>query len=272
MQAVIISYPSGMFGEFTADLIHRSGNSFCKNNESTKDDTNRFLFPNYLLPIGVDVKTFPSAESWPISDTQINTLTQLYKNQKFCIPTHWYNDNISLTNIPSIGLKLISNDPQDINLAYCLSWLKSHVNAQTLWPARQQEIINLIKAQHPQSKQLETLLTDKNYQNWKFICYKMNLPADLSSYIATRYEWYKKWATGTGGEQWNTFDIGQLVHGSGANCRQLESLLDLTIDKNIIEQYRNSNVDMLKSTLGISNLSGTDWLEHLKNYCLEKLT
>ena len=145
MKCVILSYLPGMFGEFTADLLQTSSEKFYLESNSTTNQLNRVLFPNYLRPIGLMVKTFARNQSWPVTTDQIGVLENIYKDKWICIPTHWYADKITLSNLPNIGIRLYCSDEKDLNLAYSMAWIKSHMVPQKLWKERRKEIEEMIK-------------------------------------------------------------------------------------------------------------------------------
>lgn len=269
MKPIILSYQPGMFGEFFASLIHAGSEKFCPVPDLTTTESNRVLFPNYLAAIDLDVKTFPSNNEWPITDNQISKLQSTYRDQSFCVPTHWFN-NLSMTNLPCQGIRLYSSDPEHVDRAYCLSWIKSNLTDTKAWPARQKEIEDLISAGHLYSQQLSNLLSADQYENWKFLAYKLGIlingRADLEHYIRTRYKWYKTWSN-TRYDGWFYFDIGQLICGDRLNQSVIEQHLDITIDHNKIINYNNQNLAVLEKEIGVSD----NWISLLISRCKQRI-
>jgi hypothetical protein len=148
MKVLILSYNPGMFGEFIATKIVESNSEFALTKETNTTLENRFLYPNYLFPIDLDCKNLPAGTKWPISENDISILNSHYNDKTVCLPTHWYSKNIEDSNLPSLGIKLYSEDITIVNLAYCMFWIKSHVFATQLISSRRQEILNLIENNH----------------------------------------------------------------------------------------------------------------------------
>ena len=275
MKCVILSYLPGMFGEFTADLLQTSSEKFYSESNSTTNQLNRVLFPNYLRPIGLMVKTFARNQNWLITTDQIDILKNIYKDKWFCIPTHWYADKITLSNLPNTGIRLYCSDEKDLNLAYSMSWIKSHIVPQHLWKERQIEIEEMIKVKPELADDLQTLIDAPSYQNWKFLSYQLNILKDnkpnLELYIRQRYSLYKNWniRDSQSTDDWLTVDIGKLIREDKTNLAQLEQYLDIKIDKSKLETYKNRNAEVLYNTLKLSydDLVGDNWLTSLVNYC-----
>ena len=265
-----------MFGEFFTHLLSESDSRFINLKNTQITNENRFLYPNYLSPINLDVKNYPSKQSWNISKKNTDILHSQYGDNWICIPTHWYDVNLEKTCIPSIGIRLYCNKIIDFNLSYCLWWIKSHIFANTLWPLRVAEINNLIENNHLYKIELENLLKDNNYSNWKFLSYKENFlkngKLDLYYYLKTRYLQVVNnknlHLTLTG---WITLDIGELIHESNAYNQKIESALQLenslSLDK--ISLYKEKNLALLKKCLDLNyeDLHGYKWLDNLYQFC-----
>ena len=275
MKCVILSYLPGMFGEFTADLLQTSSEKFYLESNSTTNQLNRVLFPNYLRPIGLMVKTFARNQSWPVTTDQIEVLENIYKDKWICIPTHWYADKIALSNLPNTGIRLYCSDEKDLNLAYSMAWIKSHMMPQKLWKERRKEIEEMIKVKPQFSEDLQKLIDATNYQNWKFLSYQLNIlkdnKPDLELYIKQRHSLYKNWniRDSQSTDDWLVCDIGKLIGGDKINLIQIEQYLDIKVDTSKLESYKNRNNEILHNTLKLSynNLLGDSWLTSLINYC-----
>jgi hypothetical protein len=275
MKCVILSYLPGMFGEFTADLLQTSSEKFYLESNSTTNQLNRILFPNYLRPIGLMVKTFARNQSWPVTANQIEVLKNIYKDKWICIPTHWYADKIALSNLPNTGIRLYCSDEKDLNLAYSMAWIKSHIVPQKLWKERRKEIEEMIKVKPQFSEDLQKLIDATNYQNWKFLSYQLNIlkdnKPDLELYIRQRHSLYKNWniRDSQSTDNWLVCDIGKLISGDKINLAQLETYLDVKLDILKLETYKNRNNEVLYNTLKLSynDLIGDSWLTSLIDYC-----
>jgi hypothetical protein len=275
MKCVILSYLPGMFGEFTADLLQTSSEKFYLESNSTTNQLNRVLFPNYLRPIGLMVKTFARNQSWPVTTDQIGVLENIYKDKWICIPTHWYADKITLSNLPNIGIRLYCSDEKDLNLAYSMAWIKSHMVPQKLWKERRKEIEEMIKIKPQFTEDLQALIDAPNYQNWKFLSYQLNIlkdnKPDLELYIRQRHFLYQNWniRDSQSTDNWLACDIGKLISRDKTNLTQLEQYLNIKVDTSKLETYKNRNAEVLYNTLKLSynDLVGDSWLTSLVNYC-----
>ena len=275
MKCVILSYLPGMFGEFTADLLQTSSEKFYLESNSTTNQLNRVLFPNYLRPIGLMVKTFARNQSWPVTTDQIGVLENIYKDKWICIPTHWYADKITLSNLPNIGIRLYCSDEKDLNLAYSMAWIKSHMVPQKLWKERRKEIEEMIKVKPQFTEDLQKLIDAPNYQNWKFLSYQLNIlkngKPDLELYIRQRHLLYKNWniSDSHSTNDWFACDIGKLISGDKLSLTQVETYLDIKLDTSKLESYKNRNAEVLYNTLKLSynDLIGDSWLTSLVSYC-----
>jgi len=265
----------GMFGEFTADLLQTSSEKFYLESNSTTNQLNRVLFPNYLRSIGLMVKTFARNQSWPVTTDQIEVLENIYKDKWICIPTHWYADKIALSNLPNTGIRLYCSDEKDLNLAYSMAWIKSHMVPQKLWKERRKEIEEMIKIKPQFSEDLQKLIDAPNYQNWKFLSYKLNIlkdnKPDLELYIRQRHSLYKNWniRDSQSTDDWLVCDIGKLISGDKLSLIQVETYLDVKLDILKLETYKNRNNEVLYNTLKVpyNDLLGDSWLTSLINYC-----
>jgi len=275
MKCVILSYLPGMFGEFTADLLQTSSEKFYLESNSTTNQLNRVLFPNYLRPIGLMVKTFARNQSWPVTTDQIGVLENIYKDKWICIPTHWYADKITLSNLPNIGIRLYCSDEKDLNLAYSMAWIKSHMVPQKLWKERRKEIEEMIKVKPQFTEDLQKLIDAPNYQNWKFLSYQLNIlkngKSDLELYIRQRHSLYKNWniRDSHSTNDWLACDIGKLISGDKLSLTQVETYLDIKLDTSKLESYKNRNAEVLYNTLKLSynDLIGDSWLTSLVSHC-----
>lgn len=186
MQVIIVSYLPGMFGEFFANAI-------CPNNTVKIDSNNRFWYPNYLEVIGFECKNYPKDRAWPIGNRELAMLNNYYKDKTICLPTHWYNE-LSMTNLPCRAYRLYASDEKTLRLSYTLWWLKSHLYNVDPWPARWQELDDMIANNHPYKNDLIEL--KHNYHNWKFLSYKNNILVDnkpnLKNYIKKYYEFHQQ--------------------------------------------------------------------------------
>jgi hypothetical protein len=273
MQALIISYLGGMFGEFTASIIEAGSDKFISNNvvEITKE--NRFLYPNYLAPINVDCKTFPRYTEWPINNQQIDQLHSVYGNKWICLPTHWYSNQIQQSNLPCQGIAMFSANLSIIKLAYSLLWIKSHVSAN-----RREELQLMVDTGHKYARELSELMLEGNYQNWKFLAYKHDLlkdgKTDLRYYMDRHFNFYKKHNfLSLKSTDWFRFDIGNAIHGNRQNLPLLEEHLGIVLNREKISEYADKNLEIIKDKLGftLTDLSSPNWLDVLHEYCRSEM-
>jgi len=274
MQALIISYLGGMFGEFTASIIEDGSDKFISTNlvETTKE--NRFLYPNYLAPINFDYKTFPRYTEWPINNQQVDQLHNVYGNKWICLPTHWYSNQIQQSNLPCQGIVMFSADLSIIKLAYSLFWIKSHVFANSPWTSRGEELQSMIDSGHKYARELSELKLEGNYQNWKFLAYRHDLlkdgELDLRYYINQHFNFYKRhnFLSYVKSNDWFKFDIGNAIHGDQQNLPLLEQHLGIVLNKERISEYANKNLEIIKDKLGftLADLSSPNWLDVLYEY------
>jgi hypothetical protein len=279
MQSLIISYLGGMFGEFTASVIEEGSTKFTSNSivETTKE--NRFLYPNYLSPIGFDCKTFPKNISWPINNQQVDQLHTIYGDKWICLPTHWYSDRIEQTNLPSCGLAMFSTNLSIIKLAYSLFWIKSHIFANSPWESRAKELQLMIDNNHPYAKDLCDLQIEGNYRNWKFLSYKYDFlkdgKPDLYYYMDSSFNFYKRnnFHLCAASTDWFRFDIGNAIHGNQKNIPLLEEHLGVVLNRQRISEYATKNLTIIKDKLGftLDDLSSDKWLGTLYDYCKSEM-
>jgi len=278
MQALLLSYLSGMFGEFTASVIEEGSDKFISTSLVKTTKENRFLYPNYLAPIGFDCKTFPIHKEWPINNQQVNHLQNLYGDKWICLPTHWYSNQLQQTNLPCHGIVLFSSNLSIIKLAYSLFWIKSHVFANSLWPSRKEELQSIIDTGHKYTRELSELRLGGNYQNWKFLAYKHDLlkdgKLDLRYYMYQHFNFYKRHNfLRLKSSDWFKFDIGNAIHGDQKNLPLLEEHLEIVLNKEKISEYANKNLEIIKDKLGftLTDFALETWLDVLYEYCVSEM-
>jgi hypothetical protein len=280
MKSLILSYNPGMFGEFIASKIVESNSEFISIKKTNTTRENRFLYPNYLFPIDLDCKNLPADSKWPISEKDISILNSHYNDKTICLPTHWYSKNIEDSNLPSLGLKLYSEDLTIVNLAYCMFWIKSHVFANQLMSVRQQEIVNLIESNHKYSDKLQKLLEPGNYQNWKFLALRSNCVVNnepnLLLYFFTRYKSYIEWNKKSVNisNKWHYIDAGKIIYLDQTEITTLEQIIKGRLNQSDIKNYSIKNEELLTEKLNITlkDLAGDKWLKLLYDYvasCLQ---
>ena len=268
-----------MFGEFTASIIEKGSDKFMSSRlvETTKE--NRFLYPNYLSPINFDYKTFPRYTEWPINNQQVDQLHNLYGDKWICLPTHWYSKQVQQTNLPCQGILMFSSNLSIIKLAYSLFWIKSHVFANSPWLTRREELQSMIDTGHKYANELSELISEGNYQNWKFLAYRHDLlkdgKLDLHYYINQHFNFYKKhnFLSYAMSSDWFKFDIGNAIHGDQQNLPLLEEHLGIVLNKERISEYADKNLEIIKDKLGftLNDLSSPNWLDVLYEYCRSEM-
>lgn len=272
MKFYLLSYNPGMFGEFIADMIQNSGTNFYNEKESTRCLNNRVLYPNYLSPIDKDIKIHID-NNFILEDRELKILEDTYSNLNVCLPTHWFH-SLDNTNLPCVGIRLYSNNLKYINLAYCMAWIKSHVT--TVMPAyRKIELDSLIQSNHEYSEIIKSELNNGNLKNWKYLAIKNKMlkdgKFDIDYYIRSRAIQNIKTNASYRLKlsDWNFIDAGELIHGNMSNIKDLETIIQGTIDKDHISLYAQKNLELLNNTTGltIDKLGGTKWLNALIDYC-----
>lgn len=274
MKALILSYVPGMFGEFIATQIKNSSDKFAA--EMTVEVTvdNRYMYPNYLLPLGVNYKNIPMVAEWPITEDGRETLEGMYGDKHICIPTHWLAEDVGKCNLPSYGIRLFSENEKITNLGYCMFWIKSHRYTDPVWALRRVEILQMIEEGHKYADQLTALLDAEVYENWKFLSYKLgylkNGELDIETYVKKRYVSHLFWNARAFGnlKNWEMIDVGTLVHGDHSNLSQLETAIGSPLNLDKIKSYAQKNEELLLGAIGltINDLTGTAWLARLCDY------
>jgi hypothetical protein len=268
-----------MFGEFFSSLLESSDSKFFSNQDVVVNNNNRYIYPNYLLPINLDIKNHEgSFNNWPITEDNLKTLETVYGDKWICLPTHWVHHHPNHTMLPSIGIRLYCDNIIDNNLSYCMWWLKSHLHTKinSSWRSRKKEIENMIDNNHMYKDQLKELLNSDSFHNWIYLSYKRNIlnnhNLDLRLYVKTTYHQLlasKMYRPPF--ENWISVDIGKLVNtGDTGN---IENKLELknSLDKQKIESYKEKNLLLLKEKLNLTynDLSNEKWLDVLSNYCID---
>jgi hypothetical protein len=277
MKAVVISYNPGMFGEFFSSLLSESDSRFFNTDSIVTTKENRFIYPNYLSPVNLDIKNIRSdLTKITITEENRSTLHALYGDKWICVPTHWSNIDIDQIDLPCIGIRLYCKNTIDFNLSYCMWWLKSHLYASHLWPSRESDIKELILSGHKFKKEFLEMLTLGNFYNWKFNSYRDNLlkneTLDLKFYMFLKYHQMRFLCPHFSRfQKWITLDIGELIHRYENYDRKIESALNLenSLNLNKINSYREKNLSLLKELLNLNyeDLVGDQWLICLYHYC-----
>ena len=273
MKFYLLSYNPGMFGEFISDMIQHSGTNFYNALESTKcSHNNRVLYPNYLSPVNRDMKIHTD-EDFTLADNELKILEDTYGNSNVCIPTHWFH-SLKNTNLPCEGIRLYSNSLKYLNLAYCMAWIKSHVNSG-MKEHRRKELDIFVSSGHPYAELIAEELNKGNFKNWKYLAIKYNMLKDGNfdmdyymrqraiQHIRTSSSYWRKFS------DWNFIDAGEMIHGNMSNIGDLEILIQGNLDKDYIASYAQKNIELLKNTTGltIKDLDGFNWIDSLVEYC-----
>jgi hypothetical protein len=281
MKAVIISYLGGMFGEFFTDLLQSSDSKFYFCNENSVNDVNKYTVPNYLSPINLDIKNLPYRKEWPITDDDIKILNDIYGDKWICLHTHWLH-RLHRTNLPScIGIRLYCDFIPDINLSYCMWWIKTGLQPTNIWPEKKQEIEELINSNHKFKKEFEEMLASGIYHGWKFAAYCNNFlkndKLDVQYFVRYKHAMISEWPVPPSSKLsgWIPLDIGQLIHRYNKYDKRIEKELSLEnpLDVNKINSYGEKNLTVLKNTLGLEyeDLLSIKWINTLIDYCQSKL-
>jgi hypothetical protein len=281
MEAVVVSYTGGLFGEFLCSELSKS-NIFANDRKIELTPENRYLYPNYLLPIKLDVKTWPSDKVWPITKDHLSTLNELYQNKKILIPTHWFQLKFTNCNLPGIGLRLHCQDIKWSRLSYCLYWIKSHARANSPWELRKQEIEQLISDNHRFTKEFKELLKPGNYMNWKYISYRYDVlnngELDLKYYINKKWKLFESTNKTIKNfpfkNRWQYFDIGQAIYGDQLNLYDISKIVGVELDSRSLKQYAQTNLEILEDKLKIT-IDDLDhdskWISALYQYAVTEI-
>jgi hypothetical protein len=262
-----------MFGEFISDMIQNSGTNFYNKLTSTKSShNNRVLYPNYLSPIDKDMKIHTD-EDFTLADYELKILEDTYSNSNVCVPTHWFY-SLKNTNLPCEGIRLYSNNVKYINLAYCMAWIKSHVNSG-MKEHRKKELDMFVQSGHKYAELIKSELSKGNFKNWKYLAIKYNMLKDgnLDMDYYFRQRAIQNIRTTVNQQhrlpEWNYIDAGEMIHGNMSNVRDLEILIQGNLDKDYIAAYAQKNIELLKNTTGltIDDLNGFKWIDSLIDYC-----
>lgn len=275
MQSLIISYFGGMYGEFMSSLIEKGSDKFVSSIPVSTTLENRFLYPNYLAPIDFECKTFPRFKEWPITESQVNKLHEIYGDKWICIPTHWHGNELSQCKLPGKGISMHTTIPNVLKMAYSLFWIKSHVNATDAWRQRALELNELANSNHPYADKFAEMQIEGNFHNWKFLSYKFNFlkdgELDLYYYMQQHFKFYKKgnFFQCAATPDWFRFDVGNAIHGDRTNLSALEDYLEITVDRNMVAEYADKNLVVLSDHLGLTldDMSSDSWFDTLYDYC-----
>jgi hypothetical protein len=261
MKATLLSYLSGMSGDFLAFMIHQDPRFHTISDELIIEDVkvskhNRWFFPNLLEPIGLEAKIYPNNRAWAVDKKSIKTLKKIYGNKEIILPSHWYN-NINLkstNNLFNQGIRLFVREKPILKICYALWWIKSHVVANYIWPHRQEEINEMIMSNHKHKKLLLGILDC--YHNWKYLSIKHDIlnegKLDLYTYVSRHFnEVYRKNNNTKYKLNYLLIDVDNLIYTSTSNIGIIENYFQIKIDRSLIETYKKSNFDTIEKYLGI---------------------
>lgn len=249
MQATILSYLPGMFGESIAGWIQEHDDRYVEAQITVEDDVNRYWYENLLGVINFEPKNIPTNLPWPINKTDLELLESTYKEKWICLPTHWYN-HLSMTSLPSKGIRVVAETDTFLNLAYALWWIKSHVRTTMPWQGRFDEIDDMIKKGHRYSKELSELKV--NYHNWKFLSYKNNI---LLNGLPDLYHYVKEYHNKYLHRNQSPLILGYEKLSAG-------EYLELN------ENYFEKNLALLKdkTSMALNDLTKESFLDNIYNY------
>lgn len=266
-----------MFGEFVTTQIEKGSDRFFQSKDFQvveMQDVNRFLFPNYLQVLGINIKNLWAREQLVISDSDMKELNKAYNWKDICVPTHWFKPDAALPHESCKLVRLRSSDTRIVKLAYCMWWIKSHIIADNMHAERFFQLDKMREAKHPHYDSLLELSKSDTYHNWKFLSYRdrilTNGKPDLEKYIKAKY--VHMFTNNTkSGPNWTNVDVAPLMNGAVSIA---ERQLHVELDYKAFHAYADKNMQMLKSHLSLSlgDLErGDKWLTVLTEYCREQL-
>lgn len=262
MKATLVSYLAGMSGDFISFLIHQDPKFY-----SIQDDIipqnirttqhNMWRFPNLLFPIGLEAKIYPNNRAWSVNDESLKILHQLYGEKQILLPSHWYGAiNQATTNgLFDSGIRLLVKNRKILKICYALWWIKSHTIANEIWPHRQEEIDEMLKNNHPRKDLLLQILD--SYHNWKFMSIRFNLlkdgQFDIHTYIRRYFnEVYSMANHARITNNYLVVELDNLIYGNLENLGILENHFDVNIDRAAVNNYTNTNYQLIEKYLGFA--------------------
>jgi len=260
MKATLISYVPGLSGDFIAYMAHQDPSyypidlSWVDNIKVTKH--NMWRFPNLLRPIGLEAKTYPLTRPWTVDQNLLNILHDIYGDKKILLPSHWYRP-ITPENTNGLfdrGIRLYADSYRTLKICSALWWVKSHAIATDIWPHRQEEIEEMIRSNHPLKHLLPDIL--QSYHNWKYTSIRYNIlkdgQLDLPTYIRRHLrEVYSYGNSLLYTENYLRVAVDNLVYGDLSNLEVVEDYLGVSIDRQQVKSYSETNYDLLNKCLGI---------------------
>lgn len=250
-----------MSGDFLSFLIHQNPDYYSipdnfNANDPRTTEHNMWRFPNLLEPIGLEAKIYPSDWQWRVSADDLATLDSIYGDKNILLPSHWYN-NINQYTTQGLfdrGIRLFVKERKILKICYAMWWVKSHAIAHMIWPHRQEEIEEMLNKNHPNKNLLPEIL--ESYHNWKFIAVKYSLlkdgKLDIGTYIRRHFnELYSLKNHTKHTTNYLALDLDNLIYGDFSNVTVLEDYLNVSIDKDTVRAYTDTNYQMLENYLGI---------------------
>lgn len=246
-----------MFGEFFCYLLSQDS-SFYKDYKtldlnSIADDNNRFLFPNYLDAVDFNAKTYILSDPWPITDNSLNELNEKFAGKNIAVPTHWFNSDLNICQLPGIGIRLHCKNKKHLAISYILHWLKSHQFANVPWPSRIKDLELLSNSNHPHKNEFRAMLENLDcYQNWKFLSYYHNIllegKPNLKSYVVQRFHSLCN-TNYIPSEQWYGIDIGEAIFNNTNELEKFNRLFGLDYSLDAIPKYKEKNLELIYDKL-----------------------
>ena len=250
MKVLIFSYIHGMFGEFLSSQISNSSSKFYNQGETLQSENNQYIVTNYLSPINRSMKHHrvePADKFMKFTNDERKILEDYYEEKHICLPTHWFG-NLKMINLPCYGIRLRCSDPLICNLSCILFYLKTF-NRFTKDP----DSIEYWK------NQSQYFFKTTDLKTWIQSSYQLNFFYNQSLYEDCT--------------DWNILDAGNIVYNNMKDLDKLESIIEGTMDRVEIQGYAERNLKLLKDKLGLTldDLSGTQWLDLLYDWCKNQL-
>lgn len=241
----IFSYLAGMSGDFIAYLVHQNPGYLQIDNP--KNANNRYVFPSLTLePLQFDAKIHDldarTHQDQFLSSVDIDKILKYYNKQHLVIPTHRF---IATFDDRLTYVRLFTHNIPIARLSYAMFFLKSHCNLEEPYPSRLEQIKSI-----DNEIVREQLLT--NYAKWKWLAWRYEC-CDIEKGFDTRYyvrnyfiRYYyifghldSKFRQG-----YNYIDANELIYKQNTN--ELCKLLDVDLDKVLLQDYANTNYSLLE--------------------------
>ena len=255
MKLYLLSYTPGYSADFLASLIHKD-KKFYQIEDVERSSDNRFLFPNFP-------KTFHSKMTDNISKLELKDdlayLQETY-NKNLCINVHMF---ANIQGPYEKKVKVYASSETSRRISYAMWWYKSHIENEV----PNAERLEFIMSNSDVPEHLKT-----NFNKWKYLAwFKFKQPnMSLLDYINAMYKLNSE--PGSMPAPFSGFDnldLDKLIYTDNIDTSEINRLFDVTIDKDMLEQYRDKNYRILKD-IGVDPNSNM-FFDQLHKYLLESM-